>query len=131
MKTATNIACVLLLLWLIFGGGSSSAPIDVDRLTVVVVEQSEQRGGLPRPQLAAIMSAAWTIAVDKNGGQWARLDPDGDLSKADQWLVDAAAVPRDSVPWLIVATPSGGTSMAMPADLPATMAAIEKHGGTP
>ncbi len=105
---------------------SSPPPISVDKLTVVIVEETEKRQSLPPSQLSAITSQVWRDYVSEQQGQWRVLDPDTDISQEKEWVKKSMAINRGSVPWLIVATPTRGYSGPLPHNLDALMEIIKK-----
>lgn len=133
MKQLVNLVIVLAAVVLLFGDqlgitNTPTAPFKTDKFSVVIVEETEQRGQLPRAQLTAMQSIKWLKYVKEKDGQWRRIDKDADVTGDEQWVQDALKVERESLPWLLIATPDGGTSQPMPADLDALMEALKAHG---
>jgi hypothetical protein len=134
MKRAVQVFCVAALIYLALGGTliGQAAPIKVDRLSVLIVSETANRGSLPSAQLTAMLSVKVTKYVESVGGQIRRLDPDADISKEEQWVKDAYHVlGQNPLPWVVVASARGGDSVPMPANLDEFMALIEKYGGAP
>lgn len=132
MKNTVNTACIFFLLIIFLEGGwqlnitSSSAPIDTDKYTVVIVEETESRQSLPPSQLNAINSQVWRDYVVSQNGQWRVLDPHTDVSKDEQWAKDSLAVSRTSLPWLIFADSKTGYSGPLPDNLTEFLEKIKK-----
>lgn len=79
---------------------------EVPRALVV----SEQTG----PQSLALQ--ALPFAMKSAGIEWRSLDDDfSELAKEAQWVRDAYGVKRDSLPWIVIATPETGYSGPLPA----------------
>jgi len=134
MKSTLNTVCILLVI-LIFSDGNwpfnlniinPSAPIEVDRLTVVIVEETENRDSIPSSQLNAISSQVWRDYVEEDGGQWRVLDPHTDISKDKPWVKESLNKERTSLPWLIVSTKNDGYSGPMPNTVDELMGIIKK-----
>ncbi len=134
MKQLVNIVIVLAAVVLLFGDQLGittvipTAPFEVDKFSVVIVEETEERINLPRSQLTAMRSIKWLKYVEEKEGQWRKIDKDADVTGDEQWVQDALTVERDSLPWLLIATPDGGTSEPMPADLDAFLEVLKSHG---
>lgn len=117
------ILCVAVALWLLLGGAGlgpvgSPPPFKADRLCVLIVEDSSARDGLTRDQLAAITAtddASPRAVVLAKGGEFKLLDDeDGPhLGDAAQWIRDAYAVKRDSLPWVVAADADSGFSVPL------------------
>jgi len=132
MKNSLNVICVLLFLIVFFDSewgfvvSKKSAPIDVSKYTVVIIEETEQRSYIPQSQLNAIKSQVWRDYVKSQGGQWRVLDPHADISKEEKWVKDSFAVSRESLPWLIFASPEKGYSGPVPENLEELLEVITK-----
>ena len=102
-------------------------PLRVDRLTVVIIEETENREDISSSQLSAINSLVWRKYVEDNGGQWRVLDPNTSVREEESWVKEAMIAPeRASVPWLIVSYPGGGYSGPFPENLEKLMERIKK-----
>lgn len=125
------VYCLLALTLLMRGGGSigGSAPFPAERLNVLVVEETSQRGSLTADQRAALTGTAegtMIAAVKKRGGEFRIIDKDQtDLSKDAPWVAKAFAVERKSVPWIVTAGPSRGVSEPLPATTAEILKAVE------
>lgn len=131
MKNAVNTLSVTVILFILSNlvwssSLSSNAPINVDRLTVVIIEETQDRSRIPPEQLNAINSQRWREYVNKNNGQWRVLDPDTDVHKDEQWVQDAVSLERESIPWLIVSKQRSGSSTPLPLDIDGLMEKIKK-----
>ena len=131
MKNAVNTLSVTVILFILSNlvwssSLTSNAPINVDRLTVVIIEETQDRSRIPPEQLNAINSQRWREYVNKNNGQWRVLDPDTDVHKDEQWVQDAVSLERESIPWLIVSKQRSGSSTPLPLDIDGLMEKIKK-----
>ena len=113
MKTTLNILCMFALLLIFSEGGwswsvLSKAPIDVDKFTVVIIEETEDRHQLPTGQLNAILSKNWKEYVEKEGGQWRVLDQNTDVSNDKDWVKQSLELERGELPWLIISDSDDG-----------------------
>jgi len=105
---------------------TASAPIDTEKYTVVIIEETENRLSIPPSQLNAINSQVWRDYVVSQNGQWRVLDPHTDISKDKKWVKDSLAVSRASLPWLIFADPKKGYSGPLPDNLTELLEKIKK-----
>ena len=133
MKNTLNSICLLIILVIITYKGWNIAdlfnpptPINVDRYTVVIIEETESRQNLPQEQLNAINSQVWKDYIDSQGGQWRVLDPHTDVSKDKEWVKKALGAPRESLPWLIFASPTRGYSGPLPQNLEELLEVIQQ-----
>jgi hypothetical protein len=76
--------------------------LEVDRLTVVILEQTEWRHRIEPNQLNVISSRIWRDKVTELQGQWRVLDPEADIDKDEPWVEEALSTKRTGLPWLIV-----------------------------
>jgi hypothetical protein len=112
----------LVAIWLIAGGRvpalpgvGEPPPFKVDQLSVLLVEQSSDRGRYTADQMNALQSTdarSIKATVEARGGAFHVLDMDSGsaLVNAAPWVVSAFAVPRQGTPWIVAATPSSGFS---------------------
>jgi hypothetical protein len=120
-KLSLTVLVLAVAAMLLAGGGSigaSAPPFKADRLCVLVVEESENRGKLSSGQLDAIAavgpgSVRWFI--EGNGGEYQVLDKDDGekLTYSPQWVKDAFALPRQGEPWIHAANPHTGCSVPL------------------
>lgn len=121
---ATWTVLILLALAMALGGGGTigaSPPFKTDKLAVLVVEESAAHASYTSDQLNIIQSTDPTsvkVAVESRGGQFQVIDLDtaDNLQNAPKWVADALAVKRDSVPWIVGATPRSGFSVPLAAE---------------
>ena len=95
--------------WPWIGG---KAPFKTDALSVLIVEETEQR-------TPAIDSLAGTIehAVDVAKGKHRRLDKDqSDLSLDEPWVAEAWKAKGATVPWIVAADSRRGVSQPLTTD---------------
>ena len=76
--------------------------LTTDKLTVVILEQTEWRNRIKPSQLNVISSKIWRESLDEIGGQWRVLDPEADVDKDEVWVQEAVKRKRNGLPWLIV-----------------------------
>ena len=60
--------------------------LDVDCLTVVIIEETSERVNLSSDKIAAINSQIWRDYVKKAGGQWRVVDKDADTKNEKKWV---------------------------------------------
>lgn len=92
----------------------SVAPIALDGLHILIIEESDDRGSLPLPQYSMLMSKemrAWltskcTPMPDDGSQGWRMYDKDDDVKKV--WA-DAMKRTRTQIPWLIISNPRKGS----------------------
>lgn len=92
------------------------APFPVDELAVLIVEESTERSTLPQAQLDIF--TAGQVWMDQNGIEGMILDPDTQGVNMPPWR-EAFAVPRQSVPWIVISNGRSGTSEPLPQSLEA------------
>ena len=133
--TPTSVAAWLLAAWLLFGGAGVSPfvdppPFKVDRLTVVVVEETSERGTYTPGQREVIESAGGLREyVANKKGELRFVDQNVDVTKSEPWLIEAMKQPRPSLPWLLAATPSAGVNQPLPPTAAEALSAVKKIGG--
>lgn len=77
----------------------SSAPFPADRLSVLVVEETEDTTAMPSDQIVAL--GTLRKLVEEKGGEYLQLDDDISLDNYKQWARDAMAVKREGLPWVV------------------------------
>lgn len=102
------------------------APIEVEKLVVLVIEETGERGKITRGQLNVLSSTAMRDAIKQAGGEYRQLDKDADVSRAEQWVKDGLVAKRDGLPWLIVASKKGGVSLPLPDSTEAVLKHVER-----
>lgn len=91
--------------------GNGVSPIaSTDKLTVLMVEQPNQRHTIPAGQREALTSVPLKQYLNEVGADWEILSDDAVTSDLSEAMKAAYAVPRVSLPWLVVAGPHGGVS---------------------
>lgn len=113
-------------------------PFACEGLHVLIVEQSSVRKDLPAGQKEIITSATFAdwlnsnCPADATGTKgWRILEPtDGDkLTYEDQWLKDAMAVDRASVPWVVASNGHTGFSGPLPLTAAELLDKLKPLGG--
>jgi hypothetical protein len=120
-KLSLTVLVLAVAALLLAGGGSigeSAPPFKADRLCVLVVEESENRGKLSSGQLdaiAAIGPGSVRGFIEGQGGEYQVLDKDdGDkLTYSPQWVKEAFALERRGEPWIHAANPRTGFSVPL------------------
>lgn len=93
-------------------------PFPADSLHVLIVYESADVNQLTDDQRAIIMGADVRGALDSAAPDRYRIyDQDADLTYVDQVWKDAMAVPRESLPWLVIS--DGETGYSGPLDMTA------------
>ena len=135
-KLRVSIGWILIgsALWTMYSGGGgfqpvSTAPFPADRLCVLIVEQTEDRDDYPRSQVDAITSTIWREYVESKGGDIRDLEPAATLINEAEWVPKALAVPRESLPWLVISDGKTGYTGPFPENLDAFMAKLKEIGG--
>lgn len=112
------LAMIAAALLMLSGGGlviGNPPPFKTDALTVLIVEETDQR----TTQLEAIEGAV-KQAVEAAKGSFRRLDKDQtDLSKDDPWVAEAWKVKGAGVPWIVGADIRTGVNQTLPTSTPA------------
>ena len=99
-------------------------PFPTDALSVLIVEETAERGNLPAGQREILSSTPFREWCQRVGAELKIWDQDADLTNvAEKWTA-AMSVPRQSVPWLIVADSDSGFSGPLPANVDATKEVI-------
>ena len=127
-RESSILALVIILSGTFWGLGNRnpSTPVRVDRLTVVIIEETESRDSLPQSQLNAINSKKWRDYLFKNNGQWRVIDQHANISNENKWVKESFSLKRDSIPWLIIADVNRLRSMPMPANIEVFMQEIKQ-----
>lgn len=85
------------------------APFPADGLHVLIVYESTKMNGLTAEQRAIIAGADIRGALNAAApGKYRIYDQDADLQFVEQVWKDAMAVPRQSVPWLVISNGKAG-----------------------
>ncbi len=114
------------------GVGLSPPPFPTDKLSVLIVEETNDRKALPPGQFDIVASNGAGSVVDwigQHGGNRKTLDKDTGTELEDQWVKDAMAVPRQSLPWVVASNGRSGFSEPLPKDRAALIAKLTPLGG--
>lgn len=137
-----TLALLLVLIFLCQKGGDPNPPgpepkppiPDVDPapfpstgLSVLIVEETEDRGKLPYKQLSVLTSTILRDRVNQLGGEFRVWDQNVDAQfEAEKWR-EALSKPRDSLPWIYIANGDKGFSGELPEALEDAIKLIEKY----
>lgn len=129
LKAIVFFAVVGLLLWAATKGNPlapvSKAPFKTDKLSVLIVEKTEERGKLTAGQRAAIQGSVVTEFVNAKKGSFLKLDADQtQFDKVDPWVAEAFKL-HGPPPWIVAAGSKTGFSKALPADIAETLKDLE------
>lgn len=136
MRDLANLLIIVAILFFARGGDQPSpgpppvpdvepAPFPSDGLSVLIVEETEQRGQLPSSQLSVLTSVILREKVKQIGGEILVLDQNADIQfLADKWK-EAMRKPRDSLPWILIANGESGHSGPLPKTLEETIKLVE------
>lgn len=106
-----------------------SAPVKTDKLSVLIIEETADRGTYTSDQQFAITATdanSVQAAVTKRTGQFFALDKDQtDLSRMPSWVREAFALPRTGLPWIVASGPKSGKSVALPKTNAEILAVVE------
>ena len=131
--TRTQILGCLILLFATYlnngGGIGGGAPFPANKLSVLIVEETEDRDDLPTSQVSAIESAIWREYVLSKGGEARVLEPEAKLSNEEPWVAPALAVKREKLPWLVISDGKRGYSGPLPENLDGLTAKLKEIGG--
>lgn len=113
------------------------APIAEPGFRVLIVYESENLSGMTEAQKAAIWGAKvtqylqskCTKGIDNTNPDFRRLDQNADVSKDAKYWQDAMALPRDSLPWVVISTGKTGFKGPLPATEDEMLALLKKYGG--
>lgn len=143
-----NVQTLLLIGFLLWYGltqrdqappGPGPAPVVVDEkplidgkgLHVLIVEEVDDRRGLPREQLAILTSSTLRGWFTDNKAQWHVWDQGMDTSHEDAKWQAAMRIERQSLPWLVVSMQGKPNfSGPLPETIDATMEVLGRYGTT-
>lgn len=134
---------VAVLWWQLAGGAMPIVPVNPppfpsDGLRVLILEETADRGKLPRSQLEILSSTALVKWLDehcvKDG--WRKFDDDltaDDLKFASpvwqQAFTETKAQSQGNVPWIAITDGTRGESMKLPQTEAELMTILAKYGG--
>lgn len=112
------------------------APIPLSGLRVLILEETGERQSLPPSQSAILTSTEirsllnTKCAKGRDGSPEFRLfDVDADLSPQDKHWQEAAKLPRQSLPWLVISDGKQGYQGPLPPTVADMSALLAKFGG--
>lgn len=104
-----------------------TVPFPATKLSVLIVEETANRGNLKAAQRNAILSATWKRYVEQQDGDWASVDPDSPLEDEKAWVTEAMKVKRGELPWVVISNGRTGASGPI-VDLDSLLKTIKEHG---
>lgn len=129
------VAFVLLFGSKVDGPVDSNAPFKTDKLSVLILEETEVRVSLPLSQLAVLDASddssvrAW---VANHQGEFRLLDVSQDPTRDSQWVQDAYKAAKEAkefkTPWVVAANERSGVNQALPLDTEATKTLLKPLG---
>lgn len=113
--------------WLSWFSVGSSAPFAADKLTVLVVEESNPSQDLTAPPwVNSTNSGSVRSYVLERGGDFRLIDQHNPTDIAGTKWQEAMAVKRDSVPWIVAAGPRTGFSKPLPSTAAETLSLLRE-----
>ena len=108
-------------------------PIPIAGLRVLVVYESATPGDTAKIVGSATvrdyLNAKCAKGPDGKSPEYRILDKDVSLANASQWVKDAMARQRQSMPWIVVSNGTAGFEGPLPTSIDATMTLLKKFGG--
>lgn len=110
-------------------------PVTPAKLQIVIIEDPALRGSLPASQIAVmdgseVRDYTKTHCVLTDGHpDFRKLSFRQDVSGQPDWIKNAFAQPRPSMPFLVVMTPSKIVAGPLPATVDETMTLLKSYGG--
>jgi len=124
---ASSAAVIIIAFSSMIGSQDDSKPsVNVDRLSVVIIEETESRSSIPASQLNAMTSIKWRNYIKEKGGQWRLLDQDSNIKKEEPWVKESFELKRESLPWLVVCNIKSVKSIPMPKNIEGLMKEIKQ-----
>lgn len=102
-------------------------PLPVQTLHVLVVEEKDDRAGLPASQVSIFSSTELRKWLTENNAQWRFFDEDVDPRFLEQKWKDAMARPRASLPWTVISDGSKGYEGPLPKTEAEFITLLEKY----
>ena len=101
-------------------------PMPVEKLHVLIIEETANRGSLLPEQALILQSVALRRYVQQVGGEFRQIDDDVVPDKMDKVWQDAWKLERGDSPWWIVSNGKGGVNEKLPANLDVAMQTLQK-----
>lgn len=132
MKPRTLAAVCLLLIVLIqfgaIGGLLSPSPVPGEGLHVAIIWESGNRGEIPPGQLDAIFSTDVDAMIKAASGKKFLMDVNQDQSsESDEWARRAFALPRTSLPMIVIDCDGRGEAGPVPGTVDAMKKLVGKY----
>lgn len=104
-----------------------AAPFPADKLSVMIIEETDQRRSLPTSQLLMLQSTTFRAQLNALGAEWRIWDDDVDAKhESAKWQAALAAWPGEELPWLLVSNGKSGYSGALPLTEQETLSLVER-----
>jgi hypothetical protein len=100
-------------------------PFQTDKLSVLVIEETEDSTKMPGSQIVAL--GTLRQMVEQKGGEYLQLDDDISLDNYKQWARDAMSVKRESLPWVVGSNGRKGFSKPAPKTEPEATKLLEGY----
>jgi hypothetical protein len=127
-------------------GGSGPRPPPVEpvvpvppatsKIKVLVIEESDDRGGLPLAQFSALTGKAFRdyckahCSMTGSSLDIRILDQDNITGASQQWITEAAGKPRSALPWIVILGENGReASQPFPDNEEQLLALLKEYGG--
>ena len=102
-------------------------PIPGDSLSMLIVEEVNDRGDLSADQVGIFTSVPLREWLDSHDVEWRIWDQNVETKfEAEKWR-QALAKPRDALPWIYVSNGKSGYSGPLPETVEATIELLEKY----
>lgn len=133
------VAVAVWLIWAGLGGGGivpSPPPIPGDGLRMLILEETADRGKLPRPQAAILTSTKVREYLKAKSGEMRQLDDDQTAEEtafmSANWKAAYERAKADSkgvTPWVILSNGRTGESRPLPASEDELLTLLKSYGG--
>lgn len=116
------------------------APIPLAGFRVLFISESEDSSDfseMPKeqqdifysPEVRNYLNAKCIKGPDGKTADWRVIDPDAEFTNEEQRWKDAAARPRQNIPWLIISDGKTGFEGPLPTNVEDTLKLLKKFGG--
>ena len=136
LRRAIGGLLIIVCSWSLLGSGGGILPIGkTDNGHVLIVYEAEELSEYPPEQVLILQSVEFLewldgkTSEDENGNENSRIwDKDTETTYVDDAWKEALALPRESIPWLVISDGSKGVFQGpLPESIEATKALIGKY----